>query len=320
MCDVGQRIAGTQFYNNMVASNLELSIDPLKKLIDEVKPFKPAIAITSTEPLLYKDLREFSRYVKENGLDLQITTNGYLLNEFADDFVDIGVDIISVSLDGPPAVHNLIRGRPDSFQRAIDGIKRINTIKKQKNKIFPRIRINYSISNYNYSVLVDFINLFHDIDVDSITFSHLNFITPEMALRHNAEFGNECVATPSCVSELNLFEIDTEILWNEISVINSRYQNCHFVPEMNKSQMSNYYSRPDLFIGDHSRCLVPWSVAQIFANGDLGITTRCFNLKIGNIHNAAFLEVWNGEPMKKFRRLLRKNKAFPACSRCCGVF
>src|SRR5439155_19956995 len=60
MCDVGMDQYDTQFYKIMSLSKDKprerLALDRLKTLVDEVKDFKPMIAATSTEPLLYKDL------------------------------------------------------------------------------------------------------------------------------------------------------------------------------------------------------------------------------------------------------------------------
>jgi len=319
MCDVGQQNISSQFYKNMSSSGKELSIERLKLLIDEVKPFKPIIAVTSTEPLLYKNIMEFAGYTKSKGVEFHLTTNGYLLPRFAEEIVNSDIDILSISLDGSPEIHNEIRGRKDSFEKAYEGIKLVEKFKKEKNKAKPKINLNYCISDYNYDSLIDFMESIKDLELNSIIFSHLNFVTKEMAKTHNKLFNKLCPATPSSISALDLSKIEIGILWDQINEIKSKYNNISFTPELDKEELDIFYNHPEKFLKGHDRCLVPWKSAQILANGDLTISTRCFNMKLGNINETSFREAWNSKEMKRFRKILRKEGAFPACSRCCGL-
>jgi hypothetical protein len=141
-----------------------------------------------------------------------------------------------------------------------------------------------------------------------------------MAKKHNSSFRNICIATPSSIASVNLSDIDISKLWEEIEIVKKRYPDYSFAPDLSRDELWNFYNSPDMFIRHHERCLMPWYSSQIFANGDLGISTRCFSLKLGNIYETPFLALWNGPAMKHFRRELRRIRAFPACSRCCGVF
>jgi len=320
MCDVGQQQKETQFYRNMVASKKEIPLEQLKNLIDEVKHYKPIIAVTSTEPLLYRDLTEFAQYVISNGLEIQITTNGYLLQEFSEEIVENKVNVIYVSLDGPMEIHNVIRGRDDSYQRSLQGIIKIIDLKEKHQKKLPEIRINYSISNYNYYALTKFMEEIKGLKLGSVSFSHLNFVTSEMAQEHNRIYGSVFPATPSSISSVNLSEIDTDLLYDQIQEVKHTCLNCSFTPDLTRDQLSVFYQKPEVFLKKHNYCRIPWNVAQIFANGDVGVSTRCFNITFGNIYEENFSKIWNGEKMKNFRNYLLRSGAFPACSRCCGVF
>lgn len=328
-CDVGQKNKDTQFYKNMLPGK-DLDLTTLKNLIDEVKGFKPTIAVTSTEPLLYKDLLEFSKYVKDAHLPLQITTNGYLLKDFAKDFVEIGVDSIWVSIDGSNDIHNMIRGQHNSYERAINGIKQIDVEKMEKYGLpsrsqKPQVSINYTISNYNYDNIVKFMSELHTIQymLTNISFSHLNFVTPEVSDLHNSEFGNIYPATISCISSVTPTDIDAYKLSEQLHAIKLMYPSISIqvAPNIDYKDMVIFYNQPNIFITGHSRCTVPWRVSQIFSDGSVGVSTRCYKLSFGNIHDQKFMDIWNGEKFKKFRSDLYKNGgSFPACSRCCGVF
>jgi len=320
MCDVGQKQKGTQFFKNMVKDTDEWSLDELKRFIDDVQSFNPIIAITSTEPLLHKNIIAICEYIKRSGLFLQLTTNGYLLEQVSRDLVKSKVDEIFISLDGPERIHNYIRGNDYSYQKAVAGISAVNDWKMQLQMSTPRCKINYSISNYNYHCLIEFLENVKDLDIEHITFSHLNFITREMARKHNALLQNIYRATPSSISSTNLNDIDIDVLSAQISMAKKYYQNISFVPDLREKELFTYYKMPEIFLDNYKHCIVPWRAAQVLANGDLAISTRCYHLDLGNVHQYPFLQLWNGPLMKKFRKDLRNEHAFPACSRCCGLF
>jgi len=319
MCDVGQRQMGTQFYKNL-KTDTELSLERLKSLIDEVKNFHPLIAVISTEPLLYKDLVEFSNYVTSAGLDLQITTNGFLLEKFADELVKSKLQRLYISIDGPSLIHNSIRGVKGSFEKAYAGIQAVNETKKKMNKTYPKLYINYSISDSNYHCLEGFMKTMEDLEIESVTFSHLNYITKSMAKKHNQQYGHICKATPCCISNTAPLKVDPIILAKQIERVKTKYLNkCLFSPELDEEGIRIFYHEPERFV-ERNRCFVPWQVAQIIANGDLIPMTRCFHIVLGNIYEQSFKEIWNGEKYQNLRKILRKYKAFPACTRCCGIF
>lgn len=328
-CDVGQKNKDTQFYKNMIPGK-DLELDVLKKLIDEVKVFKPTIAVTSTEPLLYKDLLEFSKYVKDAGLPLQITTNGYLLKDFAKEFVELEVDSIWVSIDGPNDTHNMIRGKHNSYERAINGINQLDI---EKAEIYglparsqkPQININYTISNHNYGNILKFMEELRPIQymLMNISFSHLNFVTTGVEETHNASFGHVYPTTTSCISGVTPEEVDPSVLFEQLNAIKHMYPSISIqvAPNIGYNDIVTFYNRPETFISSHSRCTVPWRVSQIFSDGSVGVSTRCYKLSFGNIHDQPFMSIWNGDKFKKFRSDLYNNGgSFPACSRCCGVF
>lgn len=320
MCDIGQRHPDSQFYRIMNPTDgIELRLQRLKDLIEEVKYFRPRIAVTSTEPLLYKDLIPFCNFVISKGLEVQITTNGFLLERVAEDLVEIGVHALWVSLDGPPEVHDLVRGVDRAFERAYEGLIRVESSKKRYGKRFPDIFINYTITNYNDHCLDRFIEAIQEIKVERVVFSHMNYVTNRMAEEHNRLFGDLYPATPSSIASANPESVNTEILTGQIKNIKKQYsQKCSFSPDLDEKDLIAYYHNSKRFLKGN-KCLVPWQAAQIIANGDCVTMTRCFNISFGNIHEMSFSQIWNGERYQDFRKHLLEYGSFPACSRCCGI-
>ncbi|MEK7142942.1 MAG: radical SAM protein [Patescibacteria group bacterium] len=326
MCDVGQGIRSSQFFRNLRINGdnpVELKLSRLKKLVDEVKFFKPLISVISTEPLLYKDLFKFARYSRKNGLEFSITTNGILLEKFANDFVNNDVNFLWVSIDGPPKIHNFIRGIPGIYQKATTGVQKIQKLKQKLNKANPKIGINFTISNYNYSKIVEFMDAIMPLKPDTISISHYNYVTLEMAAEHNQKYGHICRATPSCVSAVDLKKIQPKILLKQLQEAKIKYAqkvNLGFAPDLTtQKQIFDFYNNSHVIVAKKA-CRAPWEIAQILANGDFTISTRCFNMSLGNINRQTFKEAWNSQEFREFRRIINQHKMFvPACTRCCAV-
>ena len=322
MCDVGTHTSGTSFFNKLVKNKNDFDLHKLKHFIDSIESFKPFISLTSTEPLLYKDLGEITRYIKRKHLALSITTNGYLLPQYAEEIVANGVDNIIISLDGLSKVHNGIRGVKDSFEKALAGLEELEIFKKRRNSRYPLVFINYTISESNYSNLVDFLDFMRVYDIAFFTFSHLNFVTAEMAEAHNRDFGHIGHSSPTCVHDIEFGRIDCDVLFSQISRIKKEKGNLPviFSPDFtNVKGIYDYYNSHSHKFGNRT-CFVPWKYSQILSNGDVTVLTRCFDVVFGNVFEERFVDIWNGPRMKRFREALKTHGYFPACLRCCGLF
>jgi MoaA/NifB/PqqE/SkfB family radical SAM enzyme len=313
----------TQFYKIMSLTKEQprerLSLDRLKTLVDEVKDFKPTIAVTSTEPLLYKDIIPLCDYVVGSGLSMQVTTAGLQLEQHAEGLVRAGVQYLCVSIDGPPEVHNDIRGVKDSFQKSVAGLWAVDEWKRRLGRKVPTLAINYALSNHNYHCLESFMALVHALPVGPIGISHMNYVSAGMAEVHNTHFGHLYPATVSSVSSADPTKVDVEVLWDQIKKVNHRFPGrAVFSPELDKQGLQDFYFHPEVFVKGE-RCLVPWRAAEIIANGDCVVMTRCFHTSFGNIYKQSFKDIWNGPSYQDFRKNLITHGAYPACSRCCGI-
>ncbi len=88
----------------------ELSLDEIDKIINDIKAFKPNVTLFGGEPLLYSNWEKVVSRIKEEGMRCNIITNGILLEKYASSIINLGVDEIIFSLDGPREVHDEVRG------------------------------------------------------------------------------------------------------------------------------------------------------------------------------------------------------------------
>ena len=95
MCDIGQNKRDSMFYKQSLKEGGNISIDLIDKLLDEVGAYFPEINFAGVEPLLHPDIIQVMERVKKQRLFLSLTTNGLLLEHFADKLLRTGLDVIT---------------------------------------------------------------------------------------------------------------------------------------------------------------------------------------------------------------------------------
>jgi radical SAM protein with 4Fe4S-binding SPASM domain len=104
----------------------ELSTEQILGILDTIAEDFDAsrifVSITGGEPLLRRDLEQVAARMTELQMEPCIVTNGTLLTpERARGLYDAGMRTLSVSVDGPEAAHEALRGQ-GSFAKALAGV------------------------------------------------------------------------------------------------------------------------------------------------------------------------------------------------------
>lgn len=320
MCPRGSH---SRFRDEMVKET-ELNIEELRRIIDDISTFRPRILVTGGELFLHSSSFDFLSYIKRVGLFCGIVTNGTFLERDASKLVSIGLDEIAVSLDGPEAIHDGVRGVSGTYAQAVRGIQRIVEEKKRIGAKKPLVNINFTISTLNYRYIVPMVELMDSLNINMLQITHLQFLTQtdfeqQMALSKNL-FGIERnTSWEGLVSDL--YQLDAEYLADTIAQIRNRkveQGRITFSPDFNKRDIIQYYSNMPF----HSQslknaCSSPWDFAILGPNGEVIL---CPDYIIGNLREQNFKEIWNNPKARFFRKIILKRKRLPACSRGCCFF
>jgi MoaA/NifB/PqqE/SkfB family radical SAM enzyme len=294
----------------------DMSLADWKAAIDSVAPRKPSIGLTGGEPTLYRHCFELIRHIKDRGLYCGMVTNGTLLRERAEDVVASGLDSLWISLDGPEDVHDKIRGVPGAFRRTVEGALAVREAQEKAGSRRPEVGVSFTLVHDNHRFLDDVVDTAVRIGAGDIHFNHLFFWTEDMTRTHEGLFGPEIPCAPSGTD--GLAGLDPREVHAALERVRRRSTplRIRFLPDLSLEETVAYYGTPARFIKS-DRCLRPWAGVYIQPNGDV---SPCLNYVAGNVKERPLPEIWNGERFRRFRRLLRKHRAFPACSRCCGLF
>lgn len=305
--------------------NEVLSFENLKSVIDGISFFEPYIYLWGGEPFLYPDLMEFIRYIiDEKGLKCGISTNGTYLNQFASELMGFHNEFdIFVSLDGSGAIHDSTRGRKGTFNKVITGVRAIQDFKRSKSQGHPHIYVVTTITKESFKFLSDIVDIATFLEAELLYISLSLFTTSEMGMKYSRLmeelFG--CQANSWKGFLIDIDGIDIKYLKKTIGELQKRKNNpkIEFAPKLIFENMDNYYSNP-YFSAGKKRCIFPWFSADIRPNGDVTFCMDYPDYILGNIKKESFLTIWNNRKACDFRKKLRKQKIFPICTRCCGLY
>jgi MoaA/NifB/PqqE/SkfB family radical SAM enzyme len=119
---------------NRTDADAELSLDYMKKIIDETSPFLKGMVFTGGgEPLINKDTPEAIDYANRNGIEVGLITNGSLLDQFDTEQLLSNCIWIRVSVDGLNPEHYSIRSGTNEkeYHKVWDNVKLLTETKSK---------------------------------------------------------------------------------------------------------------------------------------------------------------------------------------------
>lgn len=295
----------------------DLTLSLLKGLIDEVKKYSPKIILVGGEPFLYNNWYELARYVRENNLRCEITTNGILLSEVSEKAASV-FDCLNISLDGDRETNDNIRGIKGGFDMVLEGIKKVLEVRKSSK---PFINICCTIGEENFSNLEKLVEEIENrkIKIDTLLFQHLEFIDEEILNKTSKmwreKFNQDADYWRGICRKTQ--KVNPEILSYQISKIKKiKAKNIKFImfePNFTEDELKNYYLSPQNVKRFQRVCLAPQGEAFVYPEGNVW---TCPGLIMGNIKEDKFIDIWNNSKYILLRKTLREIKTFPVCTRC----
>jgi MoaA/NifB/PqqE/SkfB family radical SAM enzyme len=304
----------------------ELPLSAWISLLDQVAAFRPRLYLTGGEPTLYPHFPEFLQEAKGRGLVVHLQTNGTLLDRLADLLVAQGVEMVTVSMDGPAEVHNAIRGQEGAFQKTCAGIKALVAARHRQRSPGPIILINCVISKASLGSLDQLVPLAHELGADILQIQHTIFNSAANVRRHNRALSPEFAAgqgldlAPPSIPDGEFYE--SEITPADLPQLRAQLQEAQrlapgrlkllFLPNLPLALLEPYYL--DLTHPFPQVCNALWKGCRILPDGTV---SPCLHLVAGNIADQPFQEIWNGPRMRRLRQIISR-RLFPGCARCCS--
>lgn len=318
-CNLNCQMCLNANYRNQNKKNEGINIKTIKKILPELKKYKPTVCITGGEPLLIPDLFNIISLLVKNNILTSMTTNGYLLERYAQQIADSGLEFLSVSLDHyEENVHDRGRGVKTTYRRLVKGLDQLIKIRKTTPA---NIKINTVITKDNYSNLSKMYDFIEGLGVDEWSLQHYSFINPtaqKIIDKYNKIAPSGKYIVGKLIQKDSFFsEEQIKILQEQLMKIikkNSVYKTkLSIKPEMDN--IFSYYLGK--FPSKKSDCIWPFESVNIM-NGSK--VTLCLGNEIGNLAKVSSIkQIWNSKKAYDFQKLILKEKILPLCYRCCGL-
>lgn len=319
----------------LIGLKRQLSLDDYVKLLDEIAPFQPIVSLFGGEPFLYPELLPLVREVKKRGMTCTVITNGGRLEKHARELVESGIDSIAVSIDGPPEVHNRIRGQAGSFERAAAGVQAVARWRRELGRPVPMLIAIIPITELNLAEIGPGIEALRELPIDTINVGLRWFVPKEVGAQYELVMketfgiraeswkgfdfewpdGGEAVHTRHMTDLVKLLKTLRRRRWLD-STRGKPW--ISFVPDVRPDEVPSYFAEFDRVFG-HELCPVAWYFAQVEPDGEVCFCGDFPDYFIGNVRKQPFAEIWRGEKAQKFREKLAK-EPLPICNRCCGSY
>lgn len=305
--------------------NPELEAGDWLEVIDQAAQARPAFYLTGGEPLMYKGVDRLIERIKGYKLPAAIVTNGTALAAYAERLVDLGLDNVTISIDGPEEVHDQVRRVPGAFRRTLKGIERLEQVKREKGSGYPTVKVNCVVLPENVAILEDTVEAVRRLGVSEMNFQHPIWDTAEKVERHNRAFasvmGDNGNGRLESKAEGEYFELemsDEELA--QLEAVLGRLQaradgepRLSFFPPIAPRDWRAYYRDLNSAVFAQ-RCNAVWSMMRLLSDGSF---EPCLHHVIGNVKQRPLWDLWNDERMRRFRRSLVEGGLYPSCARCC---
>lgn len=83
------------------------------------------LSVSGGEPLMDPGLFDHLSAARALGYQVDLVSNGTLIDDSAAERLGASADLVAISLDGPPRLHDSLRDAPGSFERAVAGLRRL---------------------------------------------------------------------------------------------------------------------------------------------------------------------------------------------------
>ena len=207
------------------------------------------------EPLLHKDLPEFIRTAKSNGIDVSLTTNGTLGNyDFWKDVLP-SLTWVRFSVDaGTGDVHSRVHNVPESFfDRTVKGIKQAVEVKKVHG-MDVTIGIQFLIIDENMDDIENALKLFSELGVDYISLKPYS-LHPQMIKKKETIYTDEVISRIDGAVDEYRKKTDMKIIFRKEALKKymekeKMFQHCCALPFWGYISTNGDFYTCSVFIGD----------------------------------------------------------------------
>jgi MoaA/NifB/PqqE/SkfB family radical SAM enzyme len=275
-----------------------------------------AVTLTGGEPTLRRDLPTLVRAIKAFPIHLSMITNGSAPPDVYKELIRLGLDSLTVSIDGTRDVHDRVRGVKGSFDRAMAAIQAVLDTRRAGGLRRPWLAVACAISALNQDDIENVVQWFQGTGVDALNFGYLHFSTPERQQATEEQVGGRILHLKRHELAARVVGVDTAALAARVARIKAGRDGhataVTFTPDLTAEETHRQYT--DATFTFANKCFQPWLATRIDPWGQM---YPCWiDIRLGDVREHGFLPLWNSPRYKQFRRAVREHKLVAKCATC----
>jgi tungsten cofactor oxidoreducase radical SAM maturase len=256
------------------------------------------------EPLAHPGILDYLAAMKDLGIKVTVSTNGVQLDkERAGVLVDLGVDGVTVSLDGtdPETYADVRRGA--ALRAVLENVEVLNERKGEMGTSFPRVAIEFVALKRNRAQLADLPALARRLGANRVIVTHLLPHTDEMA--EEILYGRD--ARPPLPAVVGWPARGGDwLLWGTMEL-----------PRMNwgAERRCRFVGSNALVVGWDGGVSPCYALSHSYPYTVFGRRKEVTRYTFGNVNETDLTAIWTSDDYVRFRAEVRRFN-FPSCVDC----
>jgi MoaA/NifB/PqqE/SkfB family radical SAM enzyme len=296
----------------------ELSLADWKRLVDELADHDvPGLLLRGGETFMFPGIIELLDYIHAKGLFISIDTNGTMLKQYATSIVRIGKIHLTISIDGPEEIHDLVRGVKGTFQRVTEGVAAIHAEEaRQDQKI--SLSLNFTICAESYQYMSALPEVARRMGIGVVCIVPYYYIPESVGRAYEIEmqeqFGCPAYSWVGFHHETSGVEIET--FRQQLQQYQANLGEVYSFPYMafNEEDYRQWFADATTPVWPQ-HCTNVEKLIDIQPDGRANFCVDFPDFSFGNVKEATMEQLWNSAEAERFRQY-RRQKPLGVCYRC----
>ena len=255
------------------------------------------------EPLLHRRVFDMIARAKSAGCRVGFTTNGTRLTRAnGARLLDLGLDLVAVSIAGASAAtHETIRVGSD-FARLVENLRRFLQLRREKGSTRPKVEVFYLMTSVNFAELPRAVELAADLGADELVATNLDYvITPRLDELRTYSSSPPAPAYADALKEAHRVARRTGIAFRPHRLQFTEMAVCDLNPLRILFVSADGEVSPCVYTSPLGRS----EISRVFEGQPVEVPMVSF----GNVNDRSLMEIWEGAAYREFRKRFSRRVA-----------
>ncbi|MBI5909958.1 MAG: radical SAM protein [Betaproteobacteria bacterium] len=248
------------------------------------------------EPLLHRRVFDMIARAKSAGCRVGFTTNGTRLTRAnGTRLLDLGLDLLAVSIAGASAAtHEAIRVGSD-FARLVENLRRFLRLRRERGYTRPKVQVFYLMTSANFAELPRAVELAADLGADELVATNLDYvITAKLDELRAYSSSPPAPAYADALEQAHRVARRTGIAFRPHRLQFTEMAVC----DLNPLRILFVSADGEVSPCVYSSPLVRSEIPRVFEGRPVEVPVVSF----GNVNDRSLMKIWEGAAYREFRQ------------------